>query len=154
MTERHGCSERTPSAGHGPATDGCDENEHGEYWVGNGEYGSQVAFCPFCGARAPSPPIDLAQVEYSRTVPGDTLRARYILTGDVVTVQIENGAQGTARNKADIMLAAAARARAKMPKIVFRGGGDDDIAGLVVGASDDIRIGEENKGLSDREGKK
>lgn len=42
--------------GHGPAVEDCIEDEQGRFWVGNGEYGSQVAFCPFCGMAAPVPP--------------------------------------------------------------------------------------------------
>jgi len=38
--------------GYGYAIYECEENERGELWVGNDEYGSQVNFCPFCGAAA------------------------------------------------------------------------------------------------------
>lgn len=41
------------SSGYGLAVDYCQENEHGELWVGNGEYASRVNFCPFCGYKAP-----------------------------------------------------------------------------------------------------
>lgn len=41
-------------AGYGEAVTTCTEGEAGEFWVGNGEYGSRVNFCPFCGEKAPS----------------------------------------------------------------------------------------------------
>lgn len=41
----------------GPAIQDCTENEDGELWAGNGEYDTQVNFCPACGykAKVPSP---------------------------------------------------------------------------------------------------
>jgi len=39
--------------GYGVAIDTCYENEYGEFWVGNGEYGTRVNYCPFCGGKAP-----------------------------------------------------------------------------------------------------
>ena len=36
----------------GPGIDECYEKD-GEYWIDNGEYSSQVNFCPVCGTRAP-----------------------------------------------------------------------------------------------------
>lgn len=38
--------------GHGPAVDRCTERADGSLWVDNGEYGSRVNFCPFCGFKA------------------------------------------------------------------------------------------------------
>ncbi len=49
----HGCDGTLPHDGYGEAVDECSENDHGEFWCGNGEYGSQVNYCPYCGARAP-----------------------------------------------------------------------------------------------------
>lgn len=49
----HQCDLNSPFDGHGPAVDSCDEYNDGTFWVGNGEYGSQVNFCPVCGAEAP-----------------------------------------------------------------------------------------------------
>jgi hypothetical protein len=39
--------------GYGAAIEYCLENENGELWAGNGEYGTRVNYCPFCGAKAP-----------------------------------------------------------------------------------------------------
>ncbi len=52
----HGCAGSSPNGGHGPAVDSCHEDDDGRYWVGNDEYVSQVAFCPYCGAEAPTKP--------------------------------------------------------------------------------------------------
>jgi hypothetical protein len=41
--------------GYGTAVTYCEENDVGEFWVGNGEYGSRVNFCPFCGKQSPTP---------------------------------------------------------------------------------------------------
>lgn len=41
--------------GHGAAVSYCEENERGELWASNGEYGTRVNFCPFCGQRARVP---------------------------------------------------------------------------------------------------
>lgn len=38
--------------GYGPAVDDCAEDADGTLHVGNGEYGSQVNYCPVCGYRA------------------------------------------------------------------------------------------------------
>lgn len=39
--------------GYGEAVTSCIETDIGEFWVGNGEYGSRVNYCPFCGEKAP-----------------------------------------------------------------------------------------------------
>ena len=66
----HECEGRLPEDGYGEAINTCSEVESplaewrvkaygyerykpGQFWVGNGEYGSQVNFCPYCGAKAP-----------------------------------------------------------------------------------------------------
>jgi hypothetical protein len=36
----------------GHAIEGCYEKEDGTLWAGNGEYESQVSFCPYCGYQA------------------------------------------------------------------------------------------------------
>ena len=46
--------ERWPQDGYGEAVDGCYGTDEGEFWVGNGEYGTQVNYCPACGAKAPT----------------------------------------------------------------------------------------------------
>lgn len=38
--------------GYGPAVTNVDEHKDGTLWVGNGEYGTQVNFCPFTGKEA------------------------------------------------------------------------------------------------------
>ena len=37
----------------GIAIDLCYEDEAGQLWVENGEYGNRVNYCPFCGYKAP-----------------------------------------------------------------------------------------------------
>lgn len=52
----HGCyppKNIASGGGFGPAIEYCSEDEHGHFTVGNGEYGSYVNFCPYCGAKAP-----------------------------------------------------------------------------------------------------
>ena len=50
----HECKGSLPTSGYGDALYECIENEVGEFWVSNGEYGSQVNYCPYCGAKAPN----------------------------------------------------------------------------------------------------
>jgi hypothetical protein len=55
---RHDCSPAYAEArenidGYGEAITSCYENEKGEFWAGNDEYGSRVNYCPFCGMKAP-----------------------------------------------------------------------------------------------------
>jgi len=45
---------RATAGGFGPAIEGgAESDEHGYFWVGNGEYSSRVNYCPSCGQRAP-----------------------------------------------------------------------------------------------------
>lgn len=37
---------------YGPAVEDCFEDEDGRLFVDNGEYGSQVNYCPVCGYKA------------------------------------------------------------------------------------------------------
>ncbi len=37
---------------YGPAIEYCTEDVEGKLWSGNGEYQSQVNFCPGCGFQA------------------------------------------------------------------------------------------------------
>ena len=39
---------------YGTAFNVCIEDKRGRLWVHNGEYGSQVNFCPVCGYKAPT----------------------------------------------------------------------------------------------------
>ena len=45
----HKCEGDTQHDGYGPAVEMCHEDEDGILWVGNGEYGSRVNYCPYCG---------------------------------------------------------------------------------------------------------
>ena len=54
---KHDCKINTPSGLYGCAIDYCDEDDQCRFWVGNGEYLSQVKYCPECGMQAPN--IDL-----------------------------------------------------------------------------------------------
>ncbi len=49
---KHNCEGHSPHDGYGPAIDHCIKNKKGELWSGNGEYGSQVNYCPYCGYEA------------------------------------------------------------------------------------------------------
>lgn len=44
---------RDHRAGYGGAIDSCYGYDDGQFWAANGEYGSLVNFCPFCGEKAP-----------------------------------------------------------------------------------------------------
>jgi hypothetical protein len=55
---KHKCEMDNESGDYGAAIESCIEyDDDGRFWVGNGEYSSQVAFCPVCGAKAPTPPL-------------------------------------------------------------------------------------------------
>ena len=53
---KHKCKIETPWGDCGPAIEICYEDDEGRFWVDNGEYGSQVFYCPYCGAKAPVEP--------------------------------------------------------------------------------------------------
>jgi stress response protein SCP2 len=54
---KHRCKpDRDFSTDHGGAVSYCFEDAHGQFNLGNGEYGSLVSFCPFCGKKAPVQP--------------------------------------------------------------------------------------------------
>jgi hypothetical protein len=48
----HFCSEDLPHSGYGAAITCCYETLDGQLMVENGEYGSQVNYCPYCGYKA------------------------------------------------------------------------------------------------------
>ena len=50
--DRQSCENRLPSSGYGAAISYCIEDEDGKFWVGHGEYESQVNYCPICGLSA------------------------------------------------------------------------------------------------------
>jgi hypothetical protein len=52
----HHCARRYDHSACGEAITECFEDTDGRFWVGNDEYANQVGFCPFCGAKAPTPP--------------------------------------------------------------------------------------------------
>lgn len=54
----HHCWLRSAEQGYGSAMDDCESERDGTFWVSNGEYASQVNFCPVCGAKAPTPVPD------------------------------------------------------------------------------------------------
>ena len=52
-TARHHCDLDTAWSAYGPAVMVCVEDAEGYLWVTtNGEYASQVDFCPSCGLKA------------------------------------------------------------------------------------------------------
>ena len=51
--EPHLCELNSPDQAYGVAIDDCYEDDEGRFWAGNGEYGSQVNYCPVCGTKAP-----------------------------------------------------------------------------------------------------
>jgi hypothetical protein len=64
---KHECDGNLPKAVHGAAITDCYEDDDGKFWVGNGEYSSQVMFCPYCGERAKTMPrIDEVETELTR----------------------------------------------------------------------------------------
>ncbi len=52
--KKHNCEDiyTDNGGGYGCAVTYCNEGDDGKLWVGNGEYGNQVNFCPFCGYPA------------------------------------------------------------------------------------------------------
>jgi hypothetical protein len=60
----HRCVVDTDYAGHGRALTECAEDTEGHFWAGNDEYTSMVAFCPGCGAKAPTPPTNTAKPKW------------------------------------------------------------------------------------------
>jgi hypothetical protein len=53
----HECEGTTPHADYGEAINFCVEYDDGDLWAGNGEYSSQVAYCPYCGFPARVKPV-------------------------------------------------------------------------------------------------
>ena len=53
LQEQHNCTLDSLSDVYGIAMDICYEKDDGTFWVSNGEYASQVNYCPVCGAKAP-----------------------------------------------------------------------------------------------------
>lgn len=57
-SELHDCRGRTPEnpfaepTSCGSAIVNCEETSEGKLFVSNGEYSSQVSFCPYCGYKA------------------------------------------------------------------------------------------------------
>ncbi len=51
MMEKHNCSYNVPEKSYGPAI-GHTYEEDNKLWVTNGEYSSQVNYCPYCGYEA------------------------------------------------------------------------------------------------------
>ena len=49
----HQCELNSPYQAYGVAIEDVYEDDEGRFWAGNGEYGSQVNYCPVCGTKAP-----------------------------------------------------------------------------------------------------
>lgn len=64
MIDLHKCEGELPEGAYGPAIEQCMESEDGSLWASNGEYASQVNFCPYCGFKAK------AQLRQRPDVPG------------------------------------------------------------------------------------
>lgn len=54
INPEHDCQMSTKKGGYGVAVEYCYEDD-GYFWVSNGEYASQVNYCPICGKQAPNP---------------------------------------------------------------------------------------------------
>lgn len=66
----HECQGHTPQDGYGEALNVCWEQPGGKLWAGNEEYGSQVAFCPYCGFKAKvPPPVEVFDPNLKKYVP-------------------------------------------------------------------------------------
>ena len=50
---KHKCDLGLPHGAFGSAVKECVEDDEGRLWAGNGEYESQVDYCPYCGFKAP-----------------------------------------------------------------------------------------------------
>jgi|WetSurMetagenome_2_1015567.scaffolds.fasta_scaffold2070624_1 hypothetical protein len=61
MMEKHQCNKTTRYGAYGPAIDNCWEGKDGRLWVANGEYASEVHYCPYCGFKAPTPAIERSE---------------------------------------------------------------------------------------------
>jgi len=75
VSERHHCVETDDSPAfyrneyggtraehiYGSAIGECYEAEDGSLWVTNGEYGSPVNFCPYCGQPTKGPTIPVVE---------------------------------------------------------------------------------------------
>ena len=46
------CGRYWQDAYYGPAISDCEEDDEGRFWADNGEYSSQVNYCPVCGVKA------------------------------------------------------------------------------------------------------
>ena len=66
MNKLHECFHHTKCSGWGDAVGACYEKKDGTLWVDNGEYGSQVNFCPYCGYKAKVPAISL--IDYNNMI--------------------------------------------------------------------------------------
>lgn len=55
----HSCefSDDNPEDGWGCAVSDVNERADGTLWVSNGEYASQVSYCPVCGYQAKVPAV-------------------------------------------------------------------------------------------------
>jgi len=65
MIKQHMCRANYNYRLYGIAVDGCYEDEDGRFWITNGEYESEVAYCPVCGKQATTLPKNLGAHETS-----------------------------------------------------------------------------------------
>jgi hypothetical protein len=93
VTVLHECFGELPSGGYGSAIDGCDELDDGTLWISNGEYSSQVLFCPYCGFRARTIPPG-----FDAPIPKRVLTA---MGSDLVAVAAEHGLERYSRPETD-----------------------------------------------------
>lgn len=62
---------KSPEKAWGRAVDYVRVDEDGKMWIGNGEYESQVNFCPFTGTPAPS---QMKVTDYESEVGGGRIK--------------------------------------------------------------------------------
>lgn len=55
----HYCQGRLPTSLYGAAIERCVTDPDGRFWATNSKVSSQVAFCPYCGTKAPIQPAVL-----------------------------------------------------------------------------------------------
>jgi hypothetical protein len=49
---KHKCEGTLPDGAYGEAINSCSEDKDDKLWIDNGEYSSQVNYCPYCGYKS------------------------------------------------------------------------------------------------------
>lgn len=62
---------KSPQKSWGPSVEYVRVDESGKMWIGNGEYESQVNFCPFTGTPAP---VQMKVEDYVSPISGDQVK--------------------------------------------------------------------------------